>query len=55
MQKITTRDLLFDVIHSTFIGLVNSIGKDCELTFIGFSFLQLPALIGYIVESLNGG
>lgn len=37
------------------IGLADSIGKDSELKFIGFTFLQLPALLRTVREKLQRG
>jgi len=48
-------ELYCDVIHSGMIGLADAIGKESELKFIGFTFLQLPVLLRTIREKIRRG
>lgn len=54
-QSLSGSELYCDVIHAGMIGLADAIGKESELKFIGFTFLQLPVLLRTIREKMRKG
>ena len=54
MQAIKTVDLYTEIVHSSMLGLIDAVGREEELKFIGFTFLQLPAVLRAIRDKLSG-
>ncbi|CAG7834597.1 unnamed protein product [Allacma fusca] len=54
LKSLKESELYCEIAHSSMLGLVDAIGKEQELKFIGFTFLQLPVIFRGLRERLNG-
>ncbi|ODM91250.1 Mediator of RNA polymerase II transcription subunit 24, partial [Orchesella cincta] len=52
LQNVDLVNFYSEILHSALMGLVDAFGKEQELAFIGFTFLQLPSLVNTVREKL---